>query len=542
MIDRFVLDIGWILIAFGAGVGARMVRLPPLVGYLVAGMGLAVVGVEDSATLQRVGDLGVALLLFIVGLDLRWKNIARPEVVGAGTVHLVLFSGLAFLGGWAWGGPWGGMAVVAVSLGVSSLVMAAKALELQRSLRAYHGRVAIGITLLHTVIATAALVPLGPLPSLWAAAIPALVLVRPGLRRVLDAIDSDELVLFFGLALAAAGNLLFSAAGVGGELGALLAGALLAGHPRTTELATTLNPIKDTFLAAFFLSVGLVGLPSWSGLILVGVLMALLVVKSMLFFGVLVGFRLRARTAFMTALPLTSYSGFTLIMGSAAVDEGLLPASILTALALATVVSYLINAPLGRHTATLWRMAKPVIGTWERPGKHPDAQPQTLGRAQYLVVGMEHIGTAAYDYLTGRLKCAAGMDDDPRRIADHRKEGRRVLYADARSRSLWEEMDFGPLESVIVTMTSHQAKLDAIRALREGGFEGAISALTADPSDREELMEAGANAVYISIDQAGRALAAYSLQRGADPVPGGVTLDVATQDESVETGIVLPPE
>mgnify|MGYP006429396019 CR=1 FL=1 len=542
MLDSVVLDIGWLVIAFGAGLGARALRLPPLVGYLLAGMGLALLGVEDSATLNRLGTLGVALLLFIVGLDLRWQNLARPEVVGAGAVHLALFSGLAFLGGWAWSGNAAGTAAVAVALGSSSLVMAAKALEVQRSLRAYHGRVAIGISLLHALVATTALVPLGPTPSLWALAIPAIAGARPVLRRLLDVIEPEELILFFGLALATAGYLLFEAVGVSGELGALVVGALLAGHERTTAMADALNPIKDTFLAAFFLSVGLVGLPTWNGVALVGLLTGLIAVKSALFFGVLVGFRLRARTAFLAALPLTSYSGFTLIMGSAAVEAGLLAEATLTALAVALVVSYLINAGLGRHTTRLWRGVRPVMGAWERAVEHPDAQPQTLGHAQYLVVGMERIGTAAYDYLTARLKCTAGMDDDPRRIAHHRGEGRRVLYADARSRSLWEEMDFGRLETVILTLTSQAAKLDVIRALRAAGFEGSISALTADPSDRQALMDAGANAVYISIDQAGQALAAYSLQRGADPIPGGVTLDVATQQNEVETGIVAPPE
>lgn len=536
MIEGAIADIGWIVVAFGAGLAARSLRLPPLVGYLAAGMGLAAAGIDGSPTIARIGELGVALLLFIVGLDLRWKNLTRAEVLGAGSLHLIAFAAVGSAGAWALGLPGGGAVAVGVSLGVSSLVLAATALDAQHDLRAYHGRVAIGIILLQTVIATVALVPLGPMPSPWAGALVALPLARPLVKRLLSHVDSDELVLLFGLAVAAAGYLLFTQVGVSGELGALATGALLAGHERTDAVADALEPLKDAFLAAFFLNVGLVGLPSWGGLALVGVLMLFLLVKSALFFGVLVGFRLKARTAFLAALPLTTYSGFTLIMGDAVVQAGLMPGSMLTVLALATAGSYLINAPLGRHLSTLWRWAEPALTRLERAGPHPDAQPQTLGHAQYLVVGMDRIGTAAYDHLTRNMQCPAGLDDDPRRIAAHRSDGRRVLYGDARDRNLWTDLDFGRLQGVILTLSDQAAKLEAIAALREAGFEGAISALTADPENREALLKAGANAAYLSIEQAGQALAAYGMARRQDPAPTSVTLDVAS-----DSGPVLSP-
>ncbi len=534
--DGALADIGWIVIAFGAGWAARGLRLPPLVGYLAAGMGLAAAGLEGSPTIARVGELGVALLLFIVGLDLRWKNLTRAEVVGAGSLHLIAFAAVASLGAWAMGLPASGALAVGLALGVSSLVLAATALDAQHDLRAYHGRVAIGIILLQTIVATAALALLGPVPSPWALALVGVPLARPGVKALLSRIDSDELVLLFGLAVAATGYLLFTQVGVSGELGALAAGALLAGHARTDAVADALEPLKDAFLAAFFLNVGLVGLPSWGGLALVGALLLGLTVKALLFFGVLVGFRLKARTAFLAALPLTTYSGFTLILGDAAVQAGYLPASMLTVLALATAGSYLLNAPLGRHLSALWRRAEPLLTRWERAGPHPDAQPQMLGHAQFLVVGMDRIGTAAYDHLTRNMQCAAGLDDDPGRIAAHRDEGRRILYGDARDRNLWAELDFGRLEGIILTLSDQAAKLEAIAALRAAGFEGAISALTADPDNRQALLDAGANAAYLSIEQAGRALAAYGMARRQDPVPGSVTLDVAS-----DSGPVLSP-
>jgi predicted Kef-type K+ transport protein len=522
-------DIGWILVAFLAGVGARALRLPPLVGYLAAGMGLAAVGVEAGPVVDRVGELGVALLLFLVGSTLRLQNLVQSEVVGAGGVHLLLTSALGAAGGLALGLPPWGAGAVAVSAGVSSLVLAAKGLEANGDINAYHGRVAIGIILVQTIVATAVMATLGEAPAPWALALLGVPALRPAATWALDRIESSELVVLYGLALAAGGTLAFDAVGVSGELGALAAGALVAGTDRAADVREALGPIKDAFLAAFFLGVGLIGVPTGSGLLVVAGLIGFLVVKTGLLFGVLAAFRLKARTAFLATLPLATFSGFTLIMGNAAADAGLLPSSALPILAVATAVSYLISAPLAPAAPALWRRLEPLLGPAERAGKHRDARPATLGKARFLVVGMGRAGTAAYDYLADFMQCPVGMDDDPEKLSAHREAGRRVLYGDARDASLWADLDLETVQAVILAFPGHAAKLSVIRALRQGGFDGTISALASDPDHRDDLLAAGANTVYLSIEQAGRALAAYGLKRRRDPAPGSVTLDLGAR-------------
>ena len=519
-------DIGWIVVAFLAGAGAHALRLPPLVGYLLAGMGLAALGVQEGAVIDRVGEVGVALLLFIVGLHVRWANLLRTEVLGVGSAHLALVAAIGGGVAWALGVPPLGAVAVGVSLGVSSLVLAAKGLNAQGGLRAYHGRVAIGIVLLQTLVATGVTVMLGDAPSPWALALLSLPLLRPLLSRLLAYVDGGELLVMLGLALVIGATLAFRALGVGAELGALVMGMLLAGHDRADDLADVLSGLKDAGLAAFFLSVGLVGIPSADGLLLVAALLGLLLLKGGLFYGFLVGARLRARTAFLATVPTTTFSGFTLIVGSIAVQARALPEAALTVLAAATAISYLLNAPASRFALPLWAQVRPVLERFERAGPHPARSPSTLGHAQFLVVGMGRAGTAAYDHLVDWMQCTAGLDTDPERIRQHRDAGRRVAYGDARSASTWDEIDLAPVESVLLALTDATAKLDAIRALRRNDFGGAIIALTADPDRREELLAAGASAVYLSVEQAGRALARHGLRQRRDPAPTTVTLDV----------------
>lgn len=533
MDPALLTDIGWIVVACVAGLSARLVRLPPLVGYLAAGMALAAFGIEGSAVIDRIGQIGVALLLFIVGLDLRLRNLIQMEVLGAGGAHLLIWTGLVTGAGVLMGMTVEGALVVAVGLSVSSLVLAAKSLEAQHDLRAYHGRVVVGVSLLQTVVATAAIAAVGSqAPSPWALALLGAAALRPVLHLMLDRIGRGELLLLFGAALAATGAILFDAVGLSLELGALSAGALLAGHDRTDDLSGALGGLKDAFLPAFFLSVGLVGVPDGQGLLVVLGLIGLLAVKAALFYGVFVGVRLRARTAFLAALPLTTYSGFAIIVASAAVQSGVLPESMLTVLALAAAASYLLNAPLARRSANLWQSVSERLQVLQRSGRPRDAMPETLGRAQFVVVGMGRIGTAAYDYFADRMQCAAGIDEDPGRLAQHRSEGRRVIYGDARDATLWEDLDFDDVEAVVLALTDLDATLAAVRAIREAGFRGPVSSITTRPEAREALIAAGASAVYLSVEQVGHALAAHGLRRRRRTTPAAVTLGVGAEAAS----------
>jgi len=524
-------DVLWVVIAFCAGAMARAGKLPPLVGYLAAGMGLSVLGVEGSAVVDRIGEIGVALLLFIIGLDLRWKSMKRVEVFGAGSLHIVLFAAVGTAGGMALGLPWYGALAVAVSLCASSLVLAAQALDAHGNRRSLHGRVVIGIILVQRVAVTGAVAGVGAAtPSLWALALVALPAVRPLLHRILSRVARGELLLLFGLALAVAGSILFAGVNLGAELGALAAGALLAGHDRIEDLRETLTPVKNALIPAFFLSVGLVGFPGPSGLVVVAVLLLGLAVKAGLFFGVLVGLRMNPRTAWMATLPLTTYSGLTLIVGSAAVQSGALPESALAVLALATAGSYLLNAPIARRASDLWDRVRPVLNRFDLSDEREEgASPQSLDTTRYLVVGMGRTGTAAYDYLDDFLQCPLGLDDDPERIERHEEAGRNVLLGDPRDASFWRRLDASHLDVVLLTISDLSVKLDAIHALRDAGYTGAINALTAHPEHRDMLQDAGANTVYLSVVRAGRALAAHGIKNQSDGSPSTVTLDVGLE-------------
>ena len=330
--------------AYALGVAASYLGFPPLVGYLGGGLALYAFGVTGSELLHDIGHVGVLLLLLTVGLHIRPRNVLRLEVLGAGTAHLAISSVLFAAVGLAFGLAPGAAVLVGVVLAFSSTVLGAKSLEARNELEAYQGRIAVGVLILQDLVAVA-LLALGGLgfPSPWALLLLLAPLARPLLLALLAASRHGELLLLYGLLLALGGGALFELVGFSPELGALAAGALLAGHPKAEELSEKMWGLREAFLVAFFLEVGLAGLPSVGGLVFVLVLVLLLPLKGALWFSLMTLFKLRARTGFVVAASLTSYGEFAIIAGAAMVGAGLMPESVVAVLALTVMLSFVVG-------------------------------------------------------------------------------------------------------------------------------------------------------------------------------------------------------
>lgn len=518
------MDILWIGVAFLFGMLFSRVKLPPLVGYLVAGGALSAYGYEAGNALHEIAHLGVLFLLFTVGLHLRFKNIIRSEVLGTGSVHLLIsslfFIPLAYMLGYGITAS----VIIGLVLSFSSTVLTAKNLERRGELGAFHGRVAIGILILQDIVAIILLgLTGGATPSLWSLLLLGLPLLRPAVIKIVELSSEEELKLLFALMLALGGGTLFEELGLSSELGALAAGMLLSGHKTGEELGKKLWGLKEAFLVGFFLEVGLAGLPNLQDFYLAAAALALLPVKAVLFFFLMLRFKLRARTSFIATISLTSYSEFTLIAGSVAAAAGFIPVGVVVAFALLTAVSFALNAPLSIWEEKLWSILERYLVRFERNVKHPDQQTVSLGSANYLIVGIGAAGKAAYDHLKENEESVIGMDIDPARIEQNIAEGRRVIYGDMRDIELWQNLDLGNIEAIILASGAPESKINATKVIRSRGFTGAIYALTMREQEHLLLVDAGASAVCLPITQAGRKLAELSLSK--DEVRTDITLD-----------------
>jgi predicted Kef-type K+ transport protein len=502
--------------AFILGILARQVTLPPLVGFLVAGFAINALGptlgmpTTTGPILEYLANLGVLLLLFSVGLKLKLKQIGEPHVVGGALLHFAISTAIyAPIARLLFTDSWLTAFLVGIALAFSSTVLAAKILESKREMGSFHGRTAIGILIVQDVIALVVLAIFsGKVPGPWALLIFATPLLRPVLHKILDYSGHDEILLLTGMALSlVVGGVGFELIGLKGEIGALVMGLLLSNHPRAGELSSSLWSLKEVFLVGFFLSIGMSGLPDWDALIFAIILGILLPLKGVLFFFLLVAFKLRARTSFLTALSLTAYSEFGLIVaaGIPGIGEFLVP------LAIALSVSFLVTAPINRLAHPLFERFEDRLQKYERNTRHPDEQPKDLGDADILIFGMGRTGTAAYETLIANKLKPIGMDADKYAAEAHIDGGRNVIFADAEDNNLWRGISLEKIKAVILAMDDVEAKLIATKMLRKQGFGGPIISHALYEEHAERITDAGADQTYLTMQEAGRSLANHTV-------------------------------
>lgn len=514
------MDAILVAIAFAFGFVAQLFRLPPLVGFLLAGFVLQAFGKEGGEALSTISDLGVTLLLFSIGLKLRIRNLIRPEIWGATTLHstfvVLLFApimyGASLLFASAMGMEWQTAFLLAFALSFSSTVFAVKTLTENGDLGSLHGRVAIGILVMQDIFAVLFLTfSTGKLPSWWAlAAVPVLIFARPLLGWVMGKSGRGELLALCGLFLAlVVGAKAFDVVGLKADLGALFVGVLVGWHPRASELRKSLNQVTDLLLVGFFLQIGLEGALTWKAVGWALFLILLLPIKSVAFFALLTRFRLRARTSWMAAASLSTYSEFGLIVMALGVSQGWIGTEWLIAIAVALSLSIFLAAPLNRRAESIYDPISDFLKKWETRGRHRDDLPVIENGERVAIFGMGRVGLVAYHSLESRYPGQViGFDRDPKAVEAHAELERNVKLADATDSDFWERVcPQDDLDLVVLAMPTHKSNLHAVETLKRHDFLGVVAATGKFPQEIQELRELGVDTAFNLYAQAGSSFA-----------------------------------
>ncbi|MBR9729578.1 cation:proton antiporter [Shewanella intestini] len=506
------------IITLLCGMLVSRVGLPPLIGYLAAGFLLFIFGIQDESIplLQALADLGVTLLLFAIGLKLDVKSLLKAEVWAGSSLHLLgsmlffvpILKVLGLIGlDRLVGLELNQLLLISFALSFSSTVFAVKVLDETGDSQALYGRVAIGILIMQDIFAVLFLtISKGDFPSIYALGLFILPLLRPLIYKVFDRVGHGEMLVLFGLSMALVmGAWLFDAVGLKPDLGALIMGILLAGHAKSSELAKSIYYFKELFLVAFFLTIGLNGLPTIADVGLAGLLVLLIPFKIILFFKLLTLFKLRARTAIFASFNLANYSEFGLIVAAVAAHKGWLPPEWLIIIAVALSISFLVAAPLNASVNRIYQRFNAQLMSKERSPLHPEDRPINMGTPRFLILGMGRIGCGAYDELNSKYDAEIlGIEHKQDLVDFHLNEGRNVVQGDASDTDFWEKLERAPgLEMVLLAMPHHVGNLFAVEQLKRLKYKGRISAIVKFNEDAEALKEAGVDAVYNVYQAAG---------------------------------------
>ncbi|MCG7543026.1 cation:proton antiporter [Pseudoalteromonas sp. MM17-2] len=516
------MELIFFAVAFVCGFAAYQVKLPPMVGFLVAGFVLHMAGYKTTALLDQIAALGITLLLFSIGLKLKVSSLMKVQVWLPASAHIIistaLFCGFLLLLG-VFALPlfidlnWQTALLLGFAFSFSSTVFAVKVLEDRGEMSSLHGKISIGILVMQDIFAVLFLVAsTGKLPNYWAIALMVLLpLMRPVMFWILNRSKHGELLPLFGFFFAlVAGYQAFEFAGIKGDLGALILGMMFASHKKAGELAKSLLSFKDILLVGFFLTIGLNAELTASALVAAILVVSVLVFKVALYYVLTNAVRLRARTSLLSAFTLANYSEFGLIVCALAASSGWLSSQWLAVVATAVAITFVIASPLNARANDIYVKIERWLLPFESDSRLPEELPVNLHNTRIAIFGMGRIGTGAYETIAQSFpQAVAGIDIKPEVVARHVKRGRRVVTADATDPDFWQRLNHAKVEMVMLAMPKHNQNIFALEQLQASGYEGQVTAIANYPDQQKELEELGVNSTYNFYLEAGSGFAEH---------------------------------
>ncbi|MCF2947071.1 cation:proton antiporter [Paraglaciecola aquimarina] len=517
------MEFAFILLAFVFGLVLKLLRLPTLIGYLLAGFTLNYFDFTATQALQNIANFGITLMLFTIGLKLNIKDLYKKEVWLGSISHTfiwitlinVLLISLSWIGLSAFAElDWTTQALLAFSLSFSSTVCIVKILEDNGEIKTRHGTLAIGILVMQDIIAVLFLViATGKVPSVWALGLLLLFFVKPLWSKILESVGHGELLVLSGFMLAFGGYELFELVGVKGDLGALIIGMFVATHQKSAELSKSLMSFKDLFLIGFFLTIGLSELPTLELTLTALVLCLFIPIKFVLFFKLFSLLKLRARTSYLASLVLSNYSEFGLIVVALLVNLKWLPQEWLVVLAIAVSFSFVLTSFAYKNSHNQYNRLKLKLKFFEQNVRLPEdtfVQPKD---AEIIVIGLGRVGKGAYASLHQMVgRKVWGMDADPVRINKLKKLGYQVLVGDGEDVDLWENMDLTKVNLVLLALPSIDDICNITEQLQHANYQGKIASIARYQDQVEPLLKAGSDKVFNFFTEAGTGFAEESLQ------------------------------
>ena len=450
-------------VAAGGGLTARLLRLPALVGYIALGIliGPDILGfVDDPERVEAFANLGVILLLFAIGIEISFREVYQLTrvVVGAGVIQIVLTASAVYpLGLYVLDLGHEEAAVLGLVAALSSTMVVMKTLSDRGELHSLHGRILTGILLIQD-LAFVPIIALLPalsgedfLTDLGFGLLKAVILLGlmiilgskgiPWLLARITGLGSREIFIVTVVAITFVAAAATESLGLSAALGAFVAGLLLSetdfGHRALSEVV----PLRDTFSALFFVSLGMLTVPSFlaDNLDLVLPLVGSIILVKFVTTALLVrGFGFLPHTSVLTGLGMGQIGEFSFILVGSATALGIVTQDFLTL----TVVSAVITMALTPLILAGGSQAVDRLGNRVailRPHRlssqsAEDQVPPMYGHA--IVCGLGRVGHLVAEELTEHKVPIIGIDLDPYVVAEWKNSGHQVIHGSSDSETV----------------------------------------------------------------------------------------------------------
>lgn len=543
-------------LAFVLGALANRLKIPPIVGYLLAGVvvGPATPGpVVDMALANELAEIGVILLMFGVGLHfslndlMSVKAIAIPGAVVQIAIATLLGMGLAFGLGWNVGAG----LVFGLALSVASTVVLLRALQERRLIDTERGRIAVGWLIVEDLAMVLALVLLPPLAQIGSGESSALAGIAATLaltvakvaafvvlmlligRRLIPAIlhsiaHSGSRELFRLAVLAIALGVAFGAAelfDVSFALGAFFAGMIMSESQLSQRAAEETLPLRDAFAVLFFVSVGMLFNPATiieQPLSLLAVVIIVVIGKSLAAYGIVRVFGHPHRTALTISASLAQIGEFSFILAALGLELGLLPAEGRDLILAAAILSILLN-PLAFLLVD--RSAAAAQAAASKEAEEANRLVPTKLHGHAIVVGYGRVGRRVADHLARMTLPVLVVEDAAEAVAPLRQQGGEAIIGNAVRPEILAAAGLPSARAVVVAIPDPFEAGQIVQQARAADATLPVVARAHSDADVEHLKKMGASAILMGEEEIARGMIGW-----LDALDGGTRNELTADD------------
>jgi monovalent cation:H+ antiporter-2, CPA2 family len=500
-------------------------RLSPVLGFMAVGMAvgpsglgalardvpwLSAVTITDASSIGPVAELGVVMLLFMIGLELSLERLLlmRRLVFGLGSLQVVLCTAALVAAALALGQPPAAATVLGVALAMSSTAIVVQVLSDEKRMASAVGRTSVAVLLLQDLAVVPVLFGVGVLEAgpaeagvaafffaIGKAALAVLAVIALGrltlrpLFRSVARTRSPELFMAACLLVVIATGVATAAAGLSMTMGALIAGLLLAETEYRRQIEVTIEPFKGLLLGVFLVSIGM-GLDlariAAQPLLVLGAAAALVGGKLAIIACLARAFRLPWTTGVRAGLLLGPGGEFTFVILAPAAALGLVSpeaAGFAVILAALTMAAIPLLSTLGGRLAPR-RAARAAVDPAVLPP--PEAGPRVV------VAGFGRVGQTVASMLEVHRVPYLALDSDADEVARQRKKGKPVYYGDVTNPALVRHLHLDTARALVVTMNDRDAVDDLVAAARRERQDLLIVARARDAAHAAHLYGVGA--------------------------------------------------
>lgn len=534
-----------LMLAAVTGFVGMLLRQPLIVSFIAVGLvaGPSMLGlVQSDEHIRVLAELGIAVLLFLVGLKLDLKLIRTLGAVSLTTgLGQVLFTsiigfGIALLLGLS---PMTAL-YVAVALTFSSTIIIVKLLSDKREVDALHGRIALGFLIVQDLVVVLAMMVLsavgvgaagdGDLSSelftmlglgLLTVILAGLFIRYAATPLVRRLAFSPELLVTFAIGWAALLAVLGDLLGFSKELGGLLAGISLASTPVREALIARLSSLRDFLLLFFFIALGAqLDLSLLGGQVGPAIVLSLFVlIGNPLIVMIIMGFMgYRKRTGFLAGLTVAQISEFSLIFMAMGLALGHVGNEALGLVTLVGLITIALSVYMITYSHALYAWLEPALGLFERRRPYREENPASSNMRKtsydFILFGLGRYGRAIAQNLLQTGNNILVVDFNPDAVRRWRALGHDAIYGDASDANFIGMLPLEHTRWVVAAMQQHDIGLALedpryalIHSLKEHRFQGKIAVATHHTDEIGILQEKGADLVFLPFkDAADRAV------------------------------------